>query len=90
MAYFTLVLEYIGATYVAQVDAPSAERALAKGVDQMALTGVSGIKNKPRRYLGEQLKVDTLTPVAGLRWVWSHSASLYGRTARLTLVQIQV
>jgi hypothetical protein len=86
MPLFTVILEFDGGTYVAQVRAQSERVALAKYASQLVTN--AGVPNaRLRRRLASELGEDEPVPVEGVQNVWCVFASIGSKSALANIVQ---
>jgi len=75
MALFTVILEYRGGTYIAQVAAKGPRQALVRWAQQLSPKSVAGLGARAKAPLMRALVqrgggLDAPTPIAGLPNVW--------------------
>jgi hypothetical protein len=85
MALFTLLLEFDGGTYIAQLRSASARGAVTKYAAQLAKNEALSTRSIRKR-LASGLKQYEPVRIDGIRNVWCCSASLGNKFALLNLV----
>jgi hypothetical protein len=86
MHLYTLVLDYVGGTYVSQVSAGSPKEAIIKGAQNLNVSEVWGLGSKGKQLLVEQMREDEPVALNGLANVWCGSALLRGKSVLITLI----
>jgi hypothetical protein len=87
MALFTVLLEFDGGTYIAQLRAPSSKTAVAKYAAQVLKNSEIG-RLPARKRLAEALSVEVPIAIEGVRKVWCCSASVGRKFALVNIVQM--
>jgi hypothetical protein len=90
MPYYTLIMDYLGGTYISQASGASPELALLRAVKELDVSGVQGLGTKTKESLIRQLKEDAPTPLTGLQNVWCISAEVGGHLVLMNLVQTEL
>jgi hypothetical protein len=86
MALFTVVLEFDGGTFIAQVRAASVKKAVAKYSTALLSNDTIG-KVPTRRRLAKSLSKEELVPVETVTNVWCCSASAGNKFALLNFIR---
>jgi hypothetical protein len=86
MALFTMLLEFDGGTYIAQLRASSPKTAIAKYAAQAVENSAIG-RLPARKRLAEALGIEVPIAIQGVRKVWCCSASVGKKFALLNIVQ---
>lgn len=89
MALYTFILEYKGGTYLSQISSGSPVSAFVKGAKGLQAVEVTGLGNKGKASLIEQMKTNEITPITGLTNVWCKTALIAGRLAIVNLIQTE-
>ncbi len=76
MSTYTILLEYLGGTYVAQVRASEPSAALVKWLEQLKVRNVAGLTPAAKSELMVRLKEDQPIEIEGCRNVWCSDALL--------------
>jgi hypothetical protein len=87
MALFTVLLEFDGGTYIAQLRASSPRTAIAKYAAQLVDNSAVG-RLPARKRLAETLSVEVPVAIEGMRKVWCCSASIGRKLALVNIVQM--
>ena len=88
---FTIIMEYRGGTYIAQVDAANPETALEQWADQIAPIDIAHLGDARKAELvdgiGEWLSTrQRAVAIAGTRNVWCHSLLVGGSLMLINIV----
>jgi hypothetical protein len=89
MSLYTFILEYKGGTYLSQVSSGSPVTAFGKGAKGLQAVEVTGLGNKGKASLIEQMKTNEITPITGLINVWCKTAVISGRLAIVNVIQTE-
>lgn len=87
MALYTVILDFQGGTYVAQVHARSATAAVIAWARSRAPGEIQGLGAASLKTLEQELGKDTPVALDGLKNVWCQSALLRGKLALLNIVR---
>lgn len=89
MPLYTFILDYKGGTYVSQVISGTPDAAFIKGAKNLQVVNVSGLGNKGKASLVEQMKTNEIAPLKGLTNVWRKTAQVGIRLATVNLIQTE-
>ena len=89
MPLYTFILEYKGGTYLSQASSGSPGTAFVKGAESLQAVQVTGLGNKGKASLIEQMKTNKITPIAGLTNVWCNTALINGRLAIVNVIRTE-
>jgi hypothetical protein len=89
MSLYTFILEYAGGTYISQVNASSPKSACVKWAQMVDVSLVSGLGDKGKASLIEQMKDECLIPIDGILNTWCASALIRGELALINFVQTE-
>lgn len=85
MAFFTVIFEFDGGTYISQFRASSPHDAAVKHADHVVkLNGMSA--SRIRKRLAGRLSMETPVAIEGMRKVWCCSASVGKKLALVNIV----
>jgi hypothetical protein len=87
MPLYTFILDYKGGTYLSQISSGSPITAFVKGAKSLQAANVTGLGNKGKASLIEQMKTNEITPITGLTNVWCKTALISGRIALVNVIQ---
>ena len=84
---YTIVFDFAGGTYLAQVRAPDAAGAVARWAGQLARRGLPCLTRAEARELARDLPADPPVPVEGLVNTWCSTGLVGGRAAFAHIVR---
>ena len=87
MALFTVILDFLGGTYIHQVRADSPQEASIKWAKQIDKQGVAGIDDTAAQTLIEEVVDSSPTSLDGIENVWCTTALLNNKLALINIVQ---
>ncbi len=90
MPHYTLIMDYIGGTYISQVSAPSPKAAMVKAAKKLEVSEIQGLGIRTRERLVQQVTEDPPVPLTGVQNVWCTIADLRGHHVLMNLVQTEV
>lgn len=83
---FTIILEYRGGTYIAQVTAVNIDRALIEWAGQLRQLEIGNLTERDKRLLIAQLRDDFAEPVDGLVGVFCLTARVKNSLALVHMI----
>jgi hypothetical protein len=86
MKTFTVLFEFLGGTYVHQVNAPNVKKAIELWATEFDWGSIDGADQKDVEVLCSDLAMDSPSEIIGLRSVWCTSAELRTHLALVHLV----
>ena len=89
MPLYTFIMEYAGGTYVPQVIAASPNSACVKWAQGLDVSQVSGLGQKSKGPLIEEMKTEAPTAIDGLCSSWCATARIRGELALINIVQTE-
>jgi hypothetical protein len=87
MAFYTIVIDFAGGTYISQVRATSPKAAGVKGVKSLDVSQIFGLGEKTKTSLVEQLQEDNPVPLNELTNVWCTTGYVNGKFVLINIVQ---
>ncbi len=89
MPLYTFIMDYAGGTYVSQVIASSPNSACVKWAQGLDVSQVSGLGQKSKETLIEEMKTEVPTAIDGLFGSWCATARIRGELALINIVQTE-
>jgi hypothetical protein len=89
MPFYTLIMEFVGGTYISQVSASSPKSACVKWAETLDVAQITGLGVATKKSLVEQMKDDFPVPLNGLVRAWCKTALVRGNLALINLVQTE-
>jgi hypothetical protein len=89
MPLYTFIMEYAGGTYVSQVTASSPKSASVKWAQRLDVSQVSGLGQKSKESLIEEMKADVPLTLTGLSNSWCATALIRGEFVLINIVQTE-
>jgi len=89
MAFYTVIMEFAGGTYISQVTAASAKSACVKWAQSLDVSQIQGLGLRGKESLIEQMRDESPTVIAGLSNAWCTGALIRGSSALINLVQTE-
>jgi hypothetical protein len=86
MPLYTFIMEYAGGTYLSQVVAASPASACVKWAQRLDVSQVSGLGQKSKESLIEEMKTEAPTAIDGLCSSWCATARIRGELALINIV----
>ena len=87
MPLFTVVLDFRGGTYISQVRAASATKALTLWAKDLPVHEIAGMGPASKRDLVARLVEEEPVPLTGLSRAWCRSVLVRGHLALINLVE---
>lgn len=89
MPLFTIIVDYLGGTYLSQVNARHVDHVLARWAGQLDVTSLGGLTVEQLGVLNLELRRETEHPVRirGLVGVWCMSIDIEDRLALINIVE---
>ncbi len=81
MPRYTLIMDYLGGTYISQVNAASPKRAFVKAAQELDQSQISGLGMKTKETLIKHVKTEEPVRLVGVENVWCNIADLRGGIA---------
>jgi hypothetical protein len=82
-------MEYAGGTYVSQVLAPSPKSACVKWAQGLDVSQISGLGQKSKESLIEEMKAESPIAIDGLTNSWCAAALIRGELALINIVRTE-
>ena len=89
MPLYTFIMEYAGGTYISQVPASSPKSACVKWARGLDVSQVSGVGQKSKETLIEEMKAEAPVAIDGLANSWCATALIRGELALINIVQTE-
>jgi hypothetical protein len=89
MPFYTFILEYAGGTYVSQVTAATPKSACVKWARGLDVSQVSGVGQKSKEFLIEEMKAEAPVALDGLENSWCATALIRGELALINIVRAE-
>ncbi len=92
MALYTFIMEFMGGTYISQINEKSLNRACRKWARTLKVKEIKGLGPKCQTLLIQEMKDKINQPVAlnDVQNVWCTSALMKGRWALINIVKTNV